>query len=182
MTYVSIPFFNQLPLVTIIPPLSQAITTLSILLCLFSHFPRPTTHFFSTRPSPKSSQCVIIISRGSVSEWFKEHAWKACRLARVSQVRILPLPPFYCTGGSLSRAARFFLPLASAIFLYHRFVTERSEVTFPATSAILLYQRFVISRSEIFSSSRFRFSHPFTTFFVTSNFSIYFPTINRVCA
>ena len=30
---------------------------------------------------------------GRVSEWLKEHAWKACRLARVSQVRILSLPP-----------------------------------------------------------------------------------------
>lgn len=50
-----------------------------------------------------------------------------------------------------------------------RFVTERSEVIFPLASAIFLY-----------------LSHPypyfFTTFFVTSNFSIYFPTINRVCA
>ena len=154
-----------------------------------------------------------------MSEWFKEHAWKACVRATVPEVRILSLPPFFCITGSLSRVARFFLPLASAIFLYHRFVTERSEVTFPATSAILLYRRFVISRSEIFSSSRFRQSnkpscmlglldcrsrtkrfvisrseifsssrfrlsppHPFTTFFVTSNFSIYFPTINRVCA
>ena len=28
-----------------------------------------------------------------MSEWLKEHAWKACRLAKVSQVRILSLPP-----------------------------------------------------------------------------------------
>ncbi len=30
---------------------------------------------------------------GSVSEWLKEHAWKACRVGRLSQVRILSLPP-----------------------------------------------------------------------------------------
>ena len=28
-----------------------------------------------------------------MSEWFKEHAWKACRVARLSQVRILFSPP-----------------------------------------------------------------------------------------
>lgn len=28
-----------------------------------------------------------------MSEWLKEHAWKACRVARLSQVRILSLPP-----------------------------------------------------------------------------------------
>lgn len=30
---------------------------------------------------------------GEVSEWLKEHAWKACSLARGSQVRILFSPP-----------------------------------------------------------------------------------------
>ena len=30
---------------------------------------------------------------GSVSEWFKEHAWKACVRATVPEVRILSLPP-----------------------------------------------------------------------------------------
>ena len=33
---------------------------------------------------------------GEVSEWLKEHAWKACSLARGSQVRILFSPPFFC--------------------------------------------------------------------------------------
>ncbi len=28
-----------------------------------------------------------------MSEWFKEHAWKACKGASSSQVRILFLPP-----------------------------------------------------------------------------------------
>lgn len=28
-----------------------------------------------------------------MSEWLKEHAWKACRVARLSQVRILFSPP-----------------------------------------------------------------------------------------
>ena len=28
-----------------------------------------------------------------MAEWFKAHAWKACKLARVSQVRILSFPP-----------------------------------------------------------------------------------------
>ena len=35
----------------------------------------------------------ILNSRGSVSEWFKEHAWKACERATVPEVRILSLPP-----------------------------------------------------------------------------------------
>ncbi len=39
---------------------------------------------------------------GEVSEWLKEHAWKACSLARGSQVRILFSPP----NNSVSR--RFF--------------------------------------------------------------------------
>ncbi len=30
---------------------------------------------------------------GEVSEWLKEHAWKACKVARLSQVRILSSPP-----------------------------------------------------------------------------------------
>ncbi len=32
---------------------------------------------------------------GEVSEWLKEHAWKACRVARLSQVRILFSPPVH---------------------------------------------------------------------------------------
>ena len=35
----------------------------------------------------------IIGQDGSVSEWFKEHAWKACVRATVPEVRILSLPP-----------------------------------------------------------------------------------------
>ncbi len=30
---------------------------------------------------------------GSVAEWLKAHAWKACKGLRSSQVRILSLPP-----------------------------------------------------------------------------------------
>ena len=33
-----------------------------------------------------------------MSEWFKEHAWKACRVARLSQVRILFSPPVMKNG------------------------------------------------------------------------------------
>ena len=29
-----------------------------------------------------------------MSEWFKEHAWKACVRVTVPEVRILSLPPF----------------------------------------------------------------------------------------
>ncbi len=35
-----------------------------------------------------------------MSEWFKEHAWKACERATVPEVRILSLPP-KCRQGSL---------------------------------------------------------------------------------
>ncbi len=35
----------------------------------------------------------MINADGSVSEWFKEHAWKACVRATVPEVRILSLPP-----------------------------------------------------------------------------------------
>ena len=30
-----------------------------------------------------------------MSEWFKEHAWKACVRVTVPEVRILSLPPFF---------------------------------------------------------------------------------------
>ena len=40
------------------------------------------------------SNCDIIVkSFGEVSEWFKEHAWKACMRATVSGVRIPISPP-----------------------------------------------------------------------------------------
>ena len=34
-------------------------------------------------------------SSGSVAEWFKAHAWKACKGETLSEVRILSLPPFF---------------------------------------------------------------------------------------
>ena len=36
---------------------------------------------------------VLLGVCGSVSEWFKEHAWKACVRVTVPEVRILSLPP-----------------------------------------------------------------------------------------
>ena len=36
----------------------------------------------------------IIYTRGEVSEWLKEHAWKACLRENVTWVRIPPSPPF----------------------------------------------------------------------------------------
>ena len=36
----------------------------------------------------------VISSSGEVSEWLKEHAWKACVRAIVPRVRI-PLSPFF---------------------------------------------------------------------------------------
>ena len=35
---------------------------------------------------------------GQVSEWFKEHAWKACVREIVPWVRIPPCPPFIPIG------------------------------------------------------------------------------------
>ena len=50
---------------------------------------------------------------GEVSEWLKEHAWKACSVARRSQVRILFSPPsrnaisaFFCARSISNRASR----------------------------------------------------------------------------
>ncbi len=40
---------------------------------------------------------------GEVSEWLKEHAWKACSLARGSQVRILFSPPFLSEKNTFNR-------------------------------------------------------------------------------
>ena len=40
------------------------------------------------------SNHVFLINSGQVSEWFKEHAWKACVREIVPWVRIPPCPPF----------------------------------------------------------------------------------------
>ena len=47
--------------------------------------------------SIETEVCFVLQSGsvGSVSEWFKEHAWKACVRATVPEVRILSLPPGY---------------------------------------------------------------------------------------
>ena len=39
-------------------------------------------------------RCDIMMICGRVAEWLKAHAWKACKGATSSQVRILSLPPF----------------------------------------------------------------------------------------
>lgn len=44
-----------------------------------------------------------------MSEWFKEHAWKACVRATVPEVRILSLPPFIALVGNAPRMAEFLL-------------------------------------------------------------------------
>ena len=36
------------------------------------------------------------ITRGEVAEWLKAHAWKACKGATLSWVRIPFSPPFLC--------------------------------------------------------------------------------------
>src|SRR5208282_5341605 len=46
-------------------------------------------------------------SHGEVSEWLKEHAWKACLLERVTWVRIPPSPPADHYQFQLNRNARF---------------------------------------------------------------------------
>ena len=48
----------------------------------------------------------IIAQDGSVSEWFKEHAWKACVRATVPEVRILSLPPSKYSSLNFSSFAR----------------------------------------------------------------------------
>ena len=63
----------------------------------------------------------MIILRGSVSEWFKEHAWKACVGATLPQVRILSLPPKMekpelALGFAFLKGALDPYPVASAIF------------------------------------------------------------------
>ena len=35
---------------------------------------------------------------GEVSEWLKEHAWKACVRLRVPRVRISPSPPVFISN------------------------------------------------------------------------------------
>ena len=57
-----------------------------------------------------------IVGAGEVSEWLKEHAWKACRVARLSQVRILFSPPFFVTEGSM-REHRFFFCVHAILVL-----------------------------------------------------------------
>jgi hypothetical protein len=56
-------------------------------------------------PSLKSFEIYYALIYGEMSEWFKEHAWKACVLERVPRVRI-PLSPPY------------FEPIAAALRLY----------------------------------------------------------------
>ena len=46
-----------------------------------------------------------------MSEWFKEHAWKACNGATRSEVRILSLPP--CQKLNIKRA-----PSGSSFYIY----------------------------------------------------------------
>ncbi len=69
-----------------------------------------------------------------MSEWFKEHAWKACVRATVPEVRILSLPP-----GSIKMRPK------GSLFLY--FSLEKSG-----------FEPMVRYRSEasIMRSSRFR--------------------------
>lgn len=52
------------------------------------------TYFLQiTLISRKEGGYVQYYLRGEVSEWLKEHAWKACRRATVSRVRIPSSPP-----------------------------------------------------------------------------------------
>ncbi len=44
----------------------------------------------------KRSRCLAQIGHGEVSEWLKEHAWKACSREIVTWVRIPPSPPYFC--------------------------------------------------------------------------------------
>ena len=44
------------------------------------------------------AQRYAYLHQGQVSEWFKEHAWKACVLETVPWVRIPPCPPFSLQG------------------------------------------------------------------------------------
>lgn len=53
-----------------------------------------------------------------MSEWFKEHAWKACKGATLSEVRILSLPPFCCAKHQMARTSGCRAnPLASVLLL-----------------------------------------------------------------
>ena len=58
----------------------------------YSLFPVP----YSLFPIPHSLLPVILVAAsgpGEVSEWLKEHAWKACSREIVTWVRIPPSPP-----------------------------------------------------------------------------------------
>ena len=48
---------------------------------------------------------------GEVSEWLKEHAWKACSREIVTWVRIPPSPPTYLFHFQLVRITLFFVYL-----------------------------------------------------------------------
>ncbi len=76
----------------------------------------------------RSGGCDIISVDGSVSEWFKEHAWKACERATVPEVRILSLPPgnlnqngllckFYLRSLVLRRVSLDRMQISSILFL-----------------------------------------------------------------
>src|SRR6185295_778368 len=58
-----------------------------------------------------TTACTRENKAGAVSEWFKEHAWKACRRVTVTWVRIPPAPPFvtitfhYRSSGSAVRTS-----------------------------------------------------------------------------
>ena len=49
----------------------------------------------------------IISLGGSVAEWFKAHAWKACKGESLSEVRILSLPPRKKQASELARLTAF---------------------------------------------------------------------------
>ena len=44
-------------------------------------------------PSFFNFSMLKLLKRGKVAEWFKAHAWKACKGATLSQVQILSFPP-----------------------------------------------------------------------------------------
>ena len=48
----------------------------------------------------------LTFENGEVSEWFKEHAWKACVGETQPWVRIPPSPPYHC------------LPLKTVLFIW----------------------------------------------------------------
>lgn len=66
-----------------------------------------------------------------MSEWLKEHAWKACRVGRLSQVRILSLPPGSKNSMSWHRVFTF-LQEKDRVRAEVRYRAERDY--FPVTS------------------------------------------------